>query len=283
MGDVIRAVVQTGPRQLEMREFPRPVIGPDDGGLLRVEACGICGSDVEQYRGQPEQPVAADGARARAARDHRGGQRLRGRPLGGPARRPGGGGDPHPVPVLRPVPGRAVHVVPSPDRESRGLQSAGARARPVGRLLRVHPPAPERDPAQGARRHPGRGRGDVQPAGRGRALGRAPGRGGARGHRADPRRGAAGPRRRAGRPDRGGRDDHRDRAWARCRQAGAGAGVRRGSHDRRRGRGHRVAGPRYHRRGRGRHRARADADGPRSPSWTRSTPSGGAAGWCSPG
>ena len=51
MGDVIRAVVQTGPRQLEMREFPRPVIGPDDGGLLRVEACGICGSDVEQYRG----------------------------------------------------------------------------------------------------------------------------------------------------------------------------------------------------------------------------------------
>ena len=51
MADTIRAVVQTGPRQLEMREFPRPVIGPDDGGLLRVEACGICGSDVEQYRG----------------------------------------------------------------------------------------------------------------------------------------------------------------------------------------------------------------------------------------
>jgi len=51
LADTIRAVVQTGPRQMEMREFPRPVIGPDDGGLLRVEACGICGSDVEQYRG----------------------------------------------------------------------------------------------------------------------------------------------------------------------------------------------------------------------------------------
>jgi len=51
VADVIRAVVQTGPRQIEMREFPRPVIGPDDGALLRVEACGICGSDVEQYRG----------------------------------------------------------------------------------------------------------------------------------------------------------------------------------------------------------------------------------------
>src|SRR5690242_4066839 len=51
MADMIRAAVQTGPRQIEVREFPRPVIGPQDGGLLRVEACGICGSDVEQFRG----------------------------------------------------------------------------------------------------------------------------------------------------------------------------------------------------------------------------------------
>ncbi len=51
MAEVVRAAVQTGPRQIEIREFPRPVIGPEDGGLLRIEACGICGSDVEQYRG----------------------------------------------------------------------------------------------------------------------------------------------------------------------------------------------------------------------------------------
>ncbi len=51
MADTVRAAVQTGPRQIEIREFPRPVIGPDDGGLLRIEACGICGSDVEQYKG----------------------------------------------------------------------------------------------------------------------------------------------------------------------------------------------------------------------------------------
>ncbi|HEX8008911.1 MAG TPA: zinc-binding dehydrogenase [Trebonia sp.] len=51
MGDTVRAVVQTGPRQMEVREFPRPAIGPNDGALLRVEACGICGSDVEQYKG----------------------------------------------------------------------------------------------------------------------------------------------------------------------------------------------------------------------------------------
>lgn len=50
MSDTVRAMVQTGPRRLELQAFPRPRTGPDDG-LLRIEACGICGSDVEQYRG----------------------------------------------------------------------------------------------------------------------------------------------------------------------------------------------------------------------------------------
>ena len=50
MADMVRAAVQTAPRTFEVREFPRPVIGPDEG-LLRIEACGICGSDVEQYKG----------------------------------------------------------------------------------------------------------------------------------------------------------------------------------------------------------------------------------------
>jgi threonine dehydrogenase-like Zn-dependent dehydrogenase len=45
-----RAIVQTAPRTLEMRELPIPEID-DDSALLRVEACGICGSDVEQYTG----------------------------------------------------------------------------------------------------------------------------------------------------------------------------------------------------------------------------------------
>ena len=45
-----RAVVQTAPRRLEMRDLPIPEID-DDSALLRVEACGICGSDVEQYEG----------------------------------------------------------------------------------------------------------------------------------------------------------------------------------------------------------------------------------------
>jgi threonine dehydrogenase-like Zn-dependent dehydrogenase len=51
VADMVRAVVQTGPRQMEAREYSRPVLGGDTGALLRVEACGICGSDVEQYKG----------------------------------------------------------------------------------------------------------------------------------------------------------------------------------------------------------------------------------------
>ena len=34
-----RAIVQTAPRTLELRELPLPAIGPDDA-LLQVEACG---------------------------------------------------------------------------------------------------------------------------------------------------------------------------------------------------------------------------------------------------
>jgi len=48
--EMVRAAVQLGPRKIEIQEFPKPTIGPDDG-LLRVEANGICGSDVEIYRG----------------------------------------------------------------------------------------------------------------------------------------------------------------------------------------------------------------------------------------
>lgn len=45
-----RAIVQTGPGALEERALPLPEIGVDDA-LLRIEACGICGSDYEQYEG----------------------------------------------------------------------------------------------------------------------------------------------------------------------------------------------------------------------------------------
>ena len=56
MTGLVRAAVKVGPRKLEVQEFPKPAIGPDDG-LLRLERCGICGSDVEQYHRAPRPGV----------------------------------------------------------------------------------------------------------------------------------------------------------------------------------------------------------------------------------
>ena len=44
------SLVLTGPRSLEQRILPLPETGDDDG-ILRVEACGLCGTDHEQYTG----------------------------------------------------------------------------------------------------------------------------------------------------------------------------------------------------------------------------------------
>ena len=46
-----RAVVQVDRQKFEVHEFERPPIGPDEG-ILRLELCGICGSDIEQYDGR---------------------------------------------------------------------------------------------------------------------------------------------------------------------------------------------------------------------------------------
>ena len=50
MAKTVRAAVLVKPKTIELRELPRPAIGADDA-LLRIEACGICGSDYEQYDG----------------------------------------------------------------------------------------------------------------------------------------------------------------------------------------------------------------------------------------
>ena len=52
------AMVQTAPRVLEPQELPLPDIG-DDNALLRIEACGICGSDYEQFEGVLRTPMPA--------------------------------------------------------------------------------------------------------------------------------------------------------------------------------------------------------------------------------
>lgn len=50
------AMVQTGIRKLEPKDLPMPKID-DDSGLVRIEACGICGSDYEQYEGVLRTPM----------------------------------------------------------------------------------------------------------------------------------------------------------------------------------------------------------------------------------
>ena len=50
------AMVQTGVRQIEARDVVIPDID-EDSALLQIEACGICGSDYEQYEGQLRTPM----------------------------------------------------------------------------------------------------------------------------------------------------------------------------------------------------------------------------------
>lgn len=47
--ELVRAAVKIAPETTEIREFERPVVAPD-AGLLRVESCGVGGSDPEYYR-----------------------------------------------------------------------------------------------------------------------------------------------------------------------------------------------------------------------------------------
>ena len=51
MTEVASFAVQTAPRRYEIRQRPLPA-GVDGGAVLRVEACGICGSEVELLLGQ---------------------------------------------------------------------------------------------------------------------------------------------------------------------------------------------------------------------------------------
>ena len=50
MTTTARALVLKAPRQMEVRRVEIPVVGPDDA-LLRVEACGLCGTDHETWSG----------------------------------------------------------------------------------------------------------------------------------------------------------------------------------------------------------------------------------------
>jgi alcohol dehydrogenase len=46
------------PRDFQFHEIPIPDIGPEEG-ILRVEACGLCSTDYEQWRGHLRDWAAA--------------------------------------------------------------------------------------------------------------------------------------------------------------------------------------------------------------------------------
>ncbi len=50
MADTMQAVVNHGPRDYRLTELPRPTAGPGEA-LIRVEAVGICASDLKCYHG----------------------------------------------------------------------------------------------------------------------------------------------------------------------------------------------------------------------------------------
>ena len=48
----MKAAFLTGPRRLELRDISEPQC-PDDGLVLKVVACGVCGSDIRRWREGP--------------------------------------------------------------------------------------------------------------------------------------------------------------------------------------------------------------------------------------
>ena len=47
-----RVAMLTGEKKIEVKEFPIPPVG-DDEILVKVEGCGVCGTDVHEWRGDP--------------------------------------------------------------------------------------------------------------------------------------------------------------------------------------------------------------------------------------
>jgi L-iditol 2-dehydrogenase len=50
MTDTMRAAVFLGPREMELREVPRPAAGPGEV-LVKIAACAVCGTDLRIFKG----------------------------------------------------------------------------------------------------------------------------------------------------------------------------------------------------------------------------------------
>ena len=47
-----KVAMLTGPKKIEVKEFPIPEL-QDNDILVKVEGCGVCGTDVHEWRGDP--------------------------------------------------------------------------------------------------------------------------------------------------------------------------------------------------------------------------------------
>ena len=54
----MKSAFLVGPRQFEIKEIEEPTV-PDDGLILKSEACGVCGSDLRRWREGP--PAGVEG------------------------------------------------------------------------------------------------------------------------------------------------------------------------------------------------------------------------------
>ncbi len=50
---VAKVAMLTGPKKIEVKEFPIPTVLEDDDILVKVEGCGVCGTDVHEWKGDP--------------------------------------------------------------------------------------------------------------------------------------------------------------------------------------------------------------------------------------
>ncbi len=50
---IAKVAMLTGPKKIEIKEFPIPTALEDDDILVRVEGCGVCGTDVHEWKGDP--------------------------------------------------------------------------------------------------------------------------------------------------------------------------------------------------------------------------------------
>ena len=146
------AAVIVDKRRMEMREFAVPDPGADDA-VLKVEACGICGSDYHYYKELDHWPYLKP-------------PHIMGHEVVGPHRaigrdasaavetqrgRSGGGRSAGDLPALPLLSYRQRHALRR-QAELRHQRQHGRSAAPMGRLRAVHVSPSQLDSAPGARR-----------------------------------------------------------------------------------------------------------------------------------